>query len=100
VFQHSLTYLAIPALYVPLLMLLLLLQSSVQQQLEALCELSPLCAPAFLKKQKEVNAQLQAANTALREKLRHSQKQLRCSEAQVERLQQQLVAAQAVDQKD
>lgn len=81
-------------------MLLLLLQSSIQQQLEALCELSPLCAPAFLKKQKEVNEQQQAEISALRSKLRHSQGQLarsqgqlRRSEAQVQLLQQQLEAA-------
>jgi septal ring factor EnvC (AmiA/AmiB activator) len=66
--------------------LLLFLQSSVQQQLEALCELSPLCAP-HLKMQKEVTEQLQAEISALHSKLRRS-------EAQVQLLQQQLEAAQ------
>jgi hypothetical protein len=50
--------------------LLLLLQSSIQQQLEALCELSPLCAPAYLKRQKEANERLQAVNATMRQKLR------------------------------
>jgi septal ring factor EnvC (AmiA/AmiB activator) len=76
------------------------LQSSVVQQLEALCELSPLCAPTHLQKQKEVNKQQQAEIAALRSKLRHSQTQLRRSEAQVQLLQQQLEAAQAIGQKD
>jgi septal ring factor EnvC (AmiA/AmiB activator) len=89
-------------------------QESVQQQLEALCELSPLCAPAHLKQQKGTNKQLQAEISALRSKLRHSQTQLRHSEAQLRRseaqlrrseaqvqlLQQQLEAAQAAGQKD
>jgi septal ring factor EnvC (AmiA/AmiB activator) len=82
-------------------------QESVQQQLEALCELSPLCAPAHLKQQKETNKQLQAEIYALRSKLRHSRTQLRNSEAQLRRseahvqlLQQQLEAAQAAGQKD
>lgn len=93
--------------------LLLLLQASVQQQLEALCDLSPLCAPAHLKRQKEVNKQLQAELCALHSKLRHSQgqlrhsqgqlsrseAQLRRSEAQVQLLQQQLEGAQTDGQK-
>jgi hypothetical protein len=51
----------------------LTLQGSVQQQLEELCDLSPLCAPARLKRQKEVIKQLQLENTALRLQLEGSQ---------------------------
>jgi hypothetical protein len=68
--------------------LLLLLQGSVQQQLDALCDLSPVCAPARLKRQKEATERQQEEIEILRIQLQRSQ-------AQVQRLQQQLEAAQA-----
>jgi hypothetical protein len=44
----------------------LLLQGSVRQQVEALCDLSPLCAPARLRSQREANRQLRSINKQLR----------------------------------
>jgi hypothetical protein len=46
--------------------LLLLLQGSVREQLEMLCDLSPVCPPVRLKRQKQVITQLQSDNRQLR----------------------------------
>jgi hypothetical protein len=73
--------------------LLLLLQGSVQEQLEALCDLSPVCAPAQARKHREANKQLQLEVKTLRMQLQRSQ-------AQNQLLQQQLKAAQEAGQKD
>jgi uncharacterized protein YlxW (UPF0749 family) len=78
---------------VSLLVLLLLLQGSVQEQLEALCDSSPVCAPAQARRQREANKQLRVDNRSLRIQLQRSQ-------AQVQQLQRQLKAAQAAGQKD
>jgi hypothetical protein len=56
-------------------LLVLVLQGSVQQQLEELCDRSPLCAPARLKRQKEVIKQLRMDNTILRLELELSKAQ-------------------------
>lgn len=72
---------------------LLLLQGSVREQLEALCDRSPVCAPAMLRKQRETIGQLQSEVETLRMQLHRSQ-------TQVQQLQQQLEAAQAADHKD
>ena len=85
---------AVPALHVRCYVLLLVVQGSVQQQLEELCDLSPVCAPARLKRQKEANAQLRVEVEILRMQLQRSQ-------AQIQRLQQQQQqdeAAQAAGQ--
>jgi predicted outer membrane protein len=71
----------------------LLLQGSVREQLEALCDLSTVCAPAQLRKQREANKQLRSEVKTLRMQLQRSQ-------SQNQRLQQQLKAAQAASQKD
>lgn len=52
-----------------------LLQGSVQQQLEELCDRSPLCAPARLNRQKEVIKQLRLDNTILRLELSKAKQQ-------------------------
>lgn len=64
-----------------------MLQGSVSQQLNAMCDSSPVCAPARLQKLRE---SLQAA--AIREE--DLCQQLDCSHAEVERLHQQLKEAQ------
>jgi hypothetical protein len=83
----------------------LLLQGSVQQQLEAMCDLSAVCAPARLRKQREANEQLESDNTQLRSDKEQLQadvlalrRQLELRQAQVQQLQQQLKAAQSGDQ--
>lgn len=65
-----------------------MLQCSVEEQLDALCDLSPICAPARLKQQLKNNEQLQQENSTLR-------RQVEESAAQIKQLQQQLAAAQA-----
>jgi hypothetical protein len=69
------------------------LQGSVREQLEALCDRSPVCAPAMLRGQRETIGQLQLEVETLQMRLQRSQ-------AQVQQLQRQLKAAQAADQKD
>lgn len=61
--------------------LLLLLQGSVSDQLEALCDRSPVCAPMRLRR--------------AREAIRGLQQDLSRSQAEVRRLQQQAKAGQA-----
>jgi chromosome segregation ATPase len=84
---------------------MLLLQGSVQEQLEALWDLSPVCAPARLRKQRKANEQLESDNTQLQSDKAQLQAevlalrtQLEHSQAQVLQLQQQLTAAQSGDQ--
>jgi hypothetical protein len=73
-------------------MSLLLLQGSVQEQLEELCDRSPVCAPTRARRQREVNKQLRVDNRILRLQLQRSQ-------AQVQQLQRELKAAQAAVQR-
>ncbi len=67
---HCLSHSRCRCMHAMLLLLLLpFLQGSVQQQLEALLDLSPVCAPARLEKQQEINKQLMAENLELRRQL-------------------------------
>jgi hypothetical protein len=81
------------------------LQGSVRQQLEALCDLSPVCAPGRLRRQREANEQLESDNTQLRSDKEQLQadvlalrSQLELSQAQVQQLQRELTAAQTGEQ--
>ena len=65
-------------------MLLLLLQGSVRQQLEALCDLSPVCAPVRLRKQREAVEQLRSDKEQLRAEVLALRMQLERSQAQVQ----------------
>jgi hypothetical protein len=60
-----------------------LLQGSVQQQLEALCDISPVCAPARLRKQREANAQLHLDKEQLQAEVLAMRTQLGLSQGQV-----------------
>lgn len=76
------------------------------EQLDALCDSSPVLAPARLKRHKECAAELQQAAAATEDDLRqtvhslqlltkHLRKRLRSSRAEMKALKQQLEAAQA-----
>lgn len=66
-------------------------QHAVWQQVDALCDKSPVCAPQRLKVQKTVSAAQLAKIQSLEEQLQRSQ-------AQNRQLQQQLAAAEAANQ--
>lgn len=65
---------------------------SVSEQLDALCDRSPVCAPARLRRHKEAAA---AREQHLHLEISSLHRQLQHSQAEVERLKQQLEAAQA-----
>lgn len=64
------------------------LQGSVLQQFDALCDVSPVCAPARLKRLKEAAAA----------EVQQLRQQLACSQAEVQQLQRQLAAVRAEQQ--
>jgi hypothetical protein len=74
-------------------------QGSVQQQLEALCDLSPVCAPALLRRQREANAQLRLDKEQLQAEVLSLRMQLGLSQVQVQQ-QQQVTAAPSGKQQD
>jgi predicted nucleic acid-binding Zn-ribbon protein len=75
---------------------LLLLQGSVREQLEALCDISPVCAPTRLKRQREAVEQMRSDKEQLQAEVLALRMQLERSQAQVQQLQQQqLTAAQS-----
>ena len=79
-------------------MLLLLLQGSVRQQLQALCDVSPVCAPVRLKRQREAVAHLLSDKVQLQAEVLALRTQLELRQAQVEQLQQQLTAVPSGNQ--
>jgi hypothetical protein len=79
-----------------------LLQGSVQQQLEQLCDISPVYAPTRLRRQRAANEKLWSDNVQLRSDKEQLQAQVLAlrmhlghSQAQVQQPQQQLTAAQS-----
>jgi hypothetical protein len=71
-------------------MLFLLLQGSVRQQLQALCDVSPVYAQVRLKRQREAVAHLLSDKVQLQAEVLALRTQLELRQAQVEQLQQQL----------
>ena len=71
-------------------MLRLLLQGSVREQLHALCDASPVCAPARLRKQRAAVEQLQSDREHLQAEVSTLRMQLEHSKARVLQLQRQL----------
>lgn len=59
------------------------------EQLDALLDSSPVCAPARLERQRAENRQLQEAIQELREEVASLREQLACSQTRVRQLQQQ-----------
>jgi hypothetical protein len=62
-------------------MLLLLLHGSVREQLEALCDASPVCAPVRIRKQREAAEQLQSKREHLQAEVSILRMQLERSQA-------------------